>query len=58
MSFFKSMRYHLGVGTLGAMLKFDRKRMERRMKKPGFWLMRSPMMIEGFRFYSSLMGLR
>ena len=37
MSFFGSMRYHLGVGTLGAMLKLDRKRMERRMKKPGFW---------------------
>lgn len=50
MSFFKSMRYHLGVGTLGAMLKFDRKRMERRMKKPGFWKnehLNAPLMVSG-----------
>jgi bcr-type benzoyl-CoA reductase subunit B len=50
MSFFKSMRYHLGVGTLGAMLKFDRRRMERRMKKPGFWKhehLNPPLMVSG-----------
>jgi hypothetical protein len=50
MSFFKSMRYHLGVGTLGAMLKFDRRRMERRMKKPGFWKnehLNAPLMVSG-----------